>query len=57
MELSSAAEEALAYLARRVNGLAGLVAIDPQGNWTRCYNTPHMATACIDSAGKRTLDI
>ena len=57
MDIALAAQEAIAYLGGRVNGLAGLIAIDRKGNWTRCFNTPHMAIACIDSASKRTLDI
>jgi len=56
-DIYSASEEAISYLSHRVNGLAGLIAIDQKGNWARHYNTPHMATACIDSTGRKTLDI
>jgi L-asparaginase / beta-aspartyl-peptidase len=55
--VSDAASEAIEYLRSRVNGLGGVIAVDPQGNWTRCSNTPHMASACIDHTGKLTLDI
>jgi beta-aspartyl-peptidase (threonine type) len=55
--IASAAEEAIAYLSSRVNGLGGVIAIDREGNWTRCFNTPHMAVVCIDSKGIRTRDV
>jgi L-asparaginase / beta-aspartyl-peptidase len=57
MDISRAADEAIAYLGSRVDGLAGLIAVDSKGNWTRRFNTPHMAFAVIDRAGKMTLDI
>jgi beta-aspartyl-peptidase (threonine type) len=57
VDIVKAADEAIAYLSSRVNGLGGVIAVDGQENWTRHYNTPHMAFACIDSAGKKTLDI
>ncbi len=57
LDIVKAAEEAIAYLGSRVNGLGGVIAVDGQGNWTRHYNTPHMAFACIDLAGKKTLGI
>ena len=52
-----AAEEAISFLHSRVNGLGGVIVIDPNGNWTHHFNTPHMAIACVDSTGKTTLDI
>jgi beta-aspartyl-peptidase (threonine type) len=55
--ITEAAEEAIKYLEGRVSGLGGVIAVDRNGKWTRYYNTPHMAVACIDSASKKTLDI
>ena len=55
--VDKAAEEAISYLGGRVNGLGGIIAVDINGKWTHCYNTPHMAIACIDPAGKKILDI
>ncbi len=49
--------EAIDYLEKRVSGLGGLIAIDRHGEWTYSFNTPHMAVACIDSEGKKTLSI
>jgi beta-aspartyl-peptidase (threonine type) len=57
LELAEAAKEAVDYLGSRVNGLGGVIAVDHRGTWTRRYNTPHMATACIDSNGKKFLGI
>lgn len=57
LRVDQAADEAIAYLENRVNGLGGVIAIDRQGKWARSFNTPRMATACIDSEGKKTLNI
>jgi beta-aspartyl-peptidase (threonine type) len=55
--LAEAAHEAIDYLGNRVNGLGGVIAVDPDGNWARYCNTPRMVTACIDRSGKIILDI
>jgi L-asparaginase / beta-aspartyl-peptidase len=55
--VDQAAGEAIAYLEKRVNGLGGVIAIDRHGEWTHSFNTPHMAVACIDSEGRKTLNI
>jgi beta-aspartyl-peptidase (threonine type) len=55
--IDQAAEEAIAYLEKRVNGLGGVIAIDRHGKWTHSFNTPRMAIACIDSEGKKTVNV
>jgi L-asparaginase / beta-aspartyl-peptidase len=55
--LEEAAYEAIAHLERRVNGLGGVIVVDRHEKWTHSFNTPHMAVACIDSEGKKTLKV
>jgi L-asparaginase / beta-aspartyl-peptidase len=40
-----AAAEALDYLKRRLNGNAGMILLDPNGNYGIAHNTPRMAWA------------
>jgi L-asparaginase / beta-aspartyl-peptidase len=57
LPIAQATKEAIGYLEKRVSGLGGIIAIDHQGKWAYSFNTPHMAMACIDSEGKKTLNI
>jgi len=51
-----AAEGAIQRLAERVNGLGGLIVIDPQGRVGCAYNTPRMARAWVTSDGNIVAD-
>lgn len=51
-----AADAAIKRLAERVNGLGGLIVLDPQGNVGCAYNTPYMARAWVESDGKIVAD-
>jgi beta-aspartyl-peptidase (threonine type) len=50
-----AASEAISYLAKRVDGLGGVVVLDRNGRIGRSFNTPYMACAYIDVEGKKTV--
>ncbi len=39
-------------LGKKVGGLGGAIAIDKRGNLGFSYNTPHMASAFIDSRSR-----
>ena len=47
-----AAEEAIELLARRVEGLGGLILIDRSGNYGWAHNTPEMAFAYAEDSGE-----
>jgi beta-aspartyl-peptidase (threonine type) len=51
MTAEAAARNALDHLARRVDGLAGVIVIDSNGEMTHVFNTPYMAFASIDHEG------
>jgi beta-aspartyl-peptidase (threonine type) len=46
-----AAQAAMAYLARRLNGHAGIILLGPDGRWGIAHNTPHMAWGVWDAEG------
>jgi beta-aspartyl-peptidase (threonine type) len=46
-----AADAALDFLQRRVNGLGGVIVIDRKGAMHHAFNTPYMAFSSIDSKG------
>ena len=48
-----AAREAIAYLAQRLNGYAGIILLGPDGRWGIAHNTPHMTCGVCDSEGPR----
>lgn len=48
-----AAQEAIAYLAKRLNGHAGILLLGPDGRWGIAHNTPHMAWGVCDAQGPR----
>jgi beta-aspartyl-peptidase (threonine type) len=48
-----AAQEAIAYLAKRLNGHAGIILLSPNGRWGIAHNTPHMAWGVCDELGPR----
>ncbi len=43
--LKQAVEQTLLDLSRRMDGRAGIIAVDGRGNMAACYTTPHMAFA------------
>jgi beta-aspartyl-peptidase (threonine type) len=49
----AAAEEALAYLRRRLNGHGGMILVDPTGRIGIAHNTPRMAWALRTSRGEQ----
>jgi len=42
-----AAVAGIDYLARRVNGLGGVIGIDKAGHYAYAFNTPRMARAMV----------
>ncbi len=52
MSASEAVKESIAHLARRVNGKAGLVALDHKGGYGVHFNTQDMAYAYMDPQSK-----
>lgn len=48
-----AAQAAIAYLAMRLNGHAGIILLGPDGRWGIAHNTPHMAWGICDEHGPR----
>lgn len=48
-----AAQAAIAYLAKRLNGHAGIILLGPDGRWGIAHNTPHMAWGVCDAQGPR----
>lgn len=48
-----AAQAAIAYLARRLNGHGGIILLGPDGRWGIAHNTPHMAWGVWDAQGPR----
>lgn len=48
-----AAQAAIAYLAKRLNGHAGIILLAPDGRWGIAHNTPHMAWGVRDAQGPR----
>jgi len=53
-EPQAAAEKALAYLRRRLNGHGGMILLDPQGRIGIAHNTPRMAWSWRTRAGEQT---
>lgn len=51
LDAPSAAQEAIDYLQKRVEGYGGIIIIDKNGVTGFAHNTPHMATAWIDEGG------
>lgn len=50
---TDAARAAIAYLAQRLNGHAGIILLSPDGRWGIAHNTPHMAWGVCDAQGPR----
>lgn len=48
-----AAQAAMAYLAKRLDGHAGILLLGPDGRWGIAHNTPHMAWGVRDAQGLR----
>jgi beta-aspartyl-peptidase (threonine type) len=46
-----AAQASIAYLAKRLNGHAGIILLGPDGRWGIAHNTPHMAWGVWDAQG------
>jgi len=46
-----AAQQAITYLEKRVDGRGGIICIDTKGNAAYAYNTPYMARAIADQTG------
>lgn len=42
-----ASDLALAYMIERVNGMAGVVVVDPKGTWAARFNSKQMAWAAV----------
>ncbi|RMG77241.1 MAG: peptidase T, partial [Bacteroidetes bacterium] len=47
-----AARDAIQYLEKRVNGLGGIIGINPKGDYAFAHNTPKMAHAFADDNGQ-----
>jgi beta-aspartyl-peptidase (threonine type) len=47
-----AASRAINYLKTRVDGLAGVIVLDKEGEFAHAFNTPFMAVASVDAKGK-----
>ena len=48
-----AAQAAIAYLAKRLDGYGGIILVGPDGRWGIAHNTPHMAWGACDAQGPR----
>jgi len=53
MAPEEAAQAAIAYLARRLQGHAGMILLSPDGRWGIAHNTPQMAWGVCDAQGPR----
>ncbi len=53
-DAKEASDAAIRYLGERVGGLGGVITIDAEGRIAFSFNTPRMAVAMIDQAGKRS---
>ncbi len=53
----SAADSAIDFLAKRVNGLGGVICIDQSGASGYAYNTPYMARGLVDQTGFQHIGI
>ena len=49
-----AAQQAIAYLFKRLGGHGGIILLAPDGQFGLAHNTPHMAWGIADSKGLRT---
>ena len=56
-DASQAAEHAVSILTARVDGLGGVICIDPEGRAGYAYNTPFMARGFADENGIRHIGI
>jgi beta-aspartyl-peptidase (threonine type) len=57
MTAKQAAENAISFLSKRVDGHGGVIVLDRRGETSYAFNTPRMAVGFIDRSGRRRVRI